>query len=97
MHNVPHTIGICHTSITITTEMAHVAVNMLFTSQQSLINYDIYKCSTNSLLQLQVTYFTHLQAMIHMTELTTDTLKHFCFLTLCNMLHELQRYDKAMT
>jgi hypothetical protein len=90
-------MGICHTSITITTEMAHVAVNILLISQQSLNNYDIHKFSTNSLWQLEVTYFTHLQTMIHMTELTTDSLKHFCSLTLCNMLHELQRYDKAIT
>jgi len=40
-----------HISITIMTEMAHVAVNILFTSQQSLNNYDIYKFSTNSLWQ----------------------------------------------
>ena len=51
MHNVPHTIRICHTSITVTTEMAHVAVNILFTSQQFLNNYDIYEFSTNSLWQ----------------------------------------------
>jgi hypothetical protein len=51
MHNVPHTIGMCHSSITIMTEMAHVVVNILFTSQQSLNNYDIYKFSTNSLWQ----------------------------------------------
>lgn len=49
MHNVPHTLGIRHTSITIMTEMALVAVNILFTSQQSPSNYDIYKFSTNSL------------------------------------------------
>jgi hypothetical protein len=77
--------------------MAHVAVNILFTSQQSLKDYDIYKFSTNSLQKLEVTYFTHLQAMIHTTELTTDTLKNFYPFSLCNMLHELQRYDKAMT
>ena len=49
MHNVPHTLGIRQTSITIMTEMALVAVNILFTSQQSPSNYDIYKFSTNSL------------------------------------------------
>ena len=69
------------------TEMAHVAVKILFTSQQSLNNYDIYKFSTNSLWQLEVAHFTHLHAMIHITALTTDTLKHFHSLTLFNMLH----------
>ena len=59
MCNVPHTIGICHTSITIMTEMAHVAANILFTSQQSLYDHDIYKFSTNSLWQSEVTYFTY--------------------------------------
>lgn len=34
--------------------------------------------------------------MIYITALTTNTIKHFYSLTLCNMLHELQRYDKAM-
>jgi len=97
MHNVLHTLGIRHTSITIMTEMALVAVNILFTSQQSPSNYDIYKFSTNSLWQWEVTYFTHLQAMIYITALTTNILKHLYSLTLCNMLHELQRYDKAMT
>jgi len=35
--------------------------------------------------------------MIYTTALTTNTLEHFYSLTLCNMLHGLQRYDKAMT
>ena len=87
---MPHTARIRHSSITITSAVACVAVNILFTSQQSLTHCDIYKFSTNSLWQLEVTFFTYLQAMIHITAFITDTLKHSYSLTLCDMLHELQ-------